>query len=96
MTSTQAEALPDFPRLAQHATPEQVEAVVEYLVTLPLTELRNRQEIHAAQVARAKDQRRSDIAQSELIKFDMTTDAISRQTFGHPMAGLHSDIGGGA
>lgn len=82
----------DFPRLAQDATPALIEASVQYLAGLPLAELRDRQATHRGQIKLAIEQGKDDVAASEQIKLDMTTDAVSRVAFGTPMPGLHSDI----
>lgn len=82
--------LATFPRWAQDWSAEQVEATVTYLGDLSLTELRRRQDIHAAQIDAANEQRNHDARWSEQLKLSMTTDAVSRMTWGEPQPGLHS------
>lgn len=81
---------PVFPRLAQDAKPEQVEVMVLWLTHQTLDDLRMRQGIHEQQIDLANAQGKNTIALSELWKLDMTTDAVSRQQFGEPMAGAHT------
>lgn len=81
---------PNVPQLAQDFTPQQVEAYVAYLATQPLKELRKRQNIHRQQITLAYNQNKPTIMESEQRKFDMTTDAVSRRTFGVPQHGLHT------
>jgi hypothetical protein len=45
----------NLPRLAQDYTPEQREACVTYLATLPLAELRDRQSIKNSEIGTAYD-----------------------------------------
>ncbi len=89
MSETAIQAPTGLPRLAQDYTPEQIESVIAWLVTLPLAELRKRQDIHARQRSIAVSRDLSPVALSEQIRFDMTSDAVSRQTFGEPQSGTH-------
>lgn len=79
-----------LPRLAQDMSEEQVEDVVVWLSEQPMTDLRQRRDIHEEQWLRAYDMGQTDVANSEARKADMTSDAIWRKETGIPLMGRHN------
>jgi hypothetical protein len=74
----------NLPRQLARMTPEQVEAVIEYLMTLPLSELRARQALDDRQIERAwaSPARVPGITIENLqIDQELVAEAISRQHF---------------
>jgi hypothetical protein len=74
-----------LPRLAQDYTPEQRQACVDYLASLPLTELRSRQSIKNQEIDRAYTRRHElgfDILASVQEQAEILTSAIMLQQFG--------------
>jgi hypothetical protein len=77
----------DLPRLAQDYTEEQREACVAYLATLPLSTLRERQDIKNSEIRTAYDKSGGGVYFMDLLasiqeQAEMITLAIIRQQYG--------------